>query len=73
MTRLPTLRPQQFVAALKKAGFLEHHQKGSHLTSVHPSGRRTVVAIHRRDLKRGLVAGILKDAGLNQDEFLELL
>ena len=36
--------------------------------------RRTVVPVHAgKDLKRGLLFKIISDAGLNQDEFVELL
>ncbi|MEK7794295.1 MAG: type II toxin-antitoxin system HicA family toxin [Candidatus Hydrogenedentota bacterium] len=62
------------VAALKKAGFEEQNQTGSHLALHNPStGRMTVVAIHTRDIKRGLMKKILKQAGLSEDEFRELL
>jgi hypothetical protein len=29
--------------------------------------------VHAKDLKRGLVAGILKDAGISREEFLRTL
>lgn len=73
-SRLPTLRPRAVVAALKKAGFIEHAQRGSHLALRHPvSMRRTVVPMHTRDLNRGLLKEIIKQAGLTEDEFRELL
>ena len=74
MSRLPTVTPRQMAAALKRVGFLEHHQTSSHLYLYHPETRRmTAVAIHARDLKRGTMKRILKQANLTEDEFRELL
>ena len=74
MSRLPALRPRKVVGALKRAGFVEHQRQGSHLTLIHPeSQRRTTVVIHNRDMKRGMLKGILKQAGLTEDEFRRLL
>jgi len=74
MSRLPSLQPRELVAALKRAGFLEHHQTGSHLYLFHPSKKRmTSVPMHPRDLKRGTVHAILKQAGLTEAEIRNLL
>lgn len=74
MSRLPSLQPRELVAALKRAGYLEHHQTGSHLYLFHPSKKRmTSVPMHPRDLKRGTVHAILKQAGLTEAEIRNLL
>ncbi len=74
MTRVPGVKPRELVAALKKAGFVEHHQKGSHFYLWHPEKRRmTAVPMHPGDVNRGLVRAILKQAGLSVKGFLELL
>ena len=74
MTRLPGVKPRELVAAIKKAGFVEHHQKGSHLYLWHPGKRRmTSVPMHPGDVNRGLVQAIIKQAGLSIEEFLSLL
>jgi mRNA interferase HicA len=50
------------------------YQRGSHLTLEHPiDGRWTVVPVHGRDIKRGLMKAILEQAGLTQAEFREFL
>lgn len=60
--------------ALKRAGFQEHHQTGSHLFLRHPETRQmTSVPIHPRDLKRGTTRAIIKQAGLTVEELLDLL
>lgn len=74
MSRLPTPRSREVVSALKRAGFIEHHQRGSHLYLWHPTRRvMTSVPMHSGDLHRGLFKAILKQAGLSEEGFRELL
>ena len=74
MTRLPTVTPREVDAALLKAGFEAYHQSGSHLLLRHPLTKaRTTVPMHARDLDRGLLRKILKQAGLTDEQFRELL
>jgi predicted RNA binding protein YcfA (HicA-like mRNA interferase family) len=74
MSRLPTITPRDMVRALKRAGFIEHHQKGSHLYLWNPErNRMTTVPMHARDLKRSLMKAILDQAGLSEDDFHKLL
>jgi predicted RNA binding protein YcfA (HicA-like mRNA interferase family) len=71
LTRLPAVRPADVVAALKRAGFVEKRQKGS---LWHERQRRTtIVALHGRDLPVPTLKDILKQAGLSEQEFRELL
>lgn len=47
---------------------------GSHHILRHPeTGRTAVVPVHSTDLKPGALRGVLSDAGLSADDFLELL
>jgi predicted RNA binding protein YcfA (HicA-like mRNA interferase family) len=74
MSRLPTLTPREVAAALMRAGFEERRQRGSHLFLWHPD--REVVAtvrMHARDLPRGTLKAIIRQAGLTEDEFKALL
>ncbi len=72
--RLPTVTAKQVVAALKRAGFTEINQKGSHLYLWHDARKSlTGVPMHPGDLGRGLVKKILKQAGLTEEEFRSLL
>jgi len=74
MNRLPSVRPRELVAALKRGGFLEHHQKGSHLFLWHPTKRKmTTVAMHTKDLKRSLLREILSQASISETELRDLL
>jgi predicted RNA binding protein YcfA (HicA-like mRNA interferase family) len=71
--RLPMIDATRMVKALKRAGFVETGQKGSHLLLEHPITKfQTSVPIHGGDLKRGLMKAILKQAGLSEDEFRKI-
>ena len=74
MSRLPTVTASEMVRALKRAGFVEHHQKGSHLYLWHGERQMmTGVPMHPGDLKRSLMKAIIKQAGLTEDDFRRLL
>lgn len=62
------------MAALKRAGFEEKRQKGSHVVLWNEQKRRTtIVAIHGRDLPGPTLKAILKQTGLSEDDLLNLL
>ena len=72
--RLPAVRPRELIRALQRAGFEIDHQTGSHVVLYKPGHPKPVsVPLHNRDMKRGLLLGILKDAGLSPEEFADLL
>ena len=74
MSPLPSLKPRQVVAALERAGFIVIRIIGSHYQLFNERTRRhTTVPHHGRDLPRGTVAAILRQAGLTRDDFLKLL
>ncbi len=54
------------MAALKKAGFEQVRQKGSHV-SLRKGNHRTVVPLHD-ELARGTLLGVLKQCGLSRDD-----
>jgi predicted RNA binding protein YcfA (HicA-like mRNA interferase family) len=60
--------------ALESAGFYHHHTRGSHYYYKHPDRPRLVpVPHHTRDIKRGLLRAIIRQAGMTVEEFLALL
>jgi predicted RNA binding protein YcfA (HicA-like mRNA interferase family) len=72
--RLPAFKPRRLIRVLEQKGWKLHRVKGSHHVFVHPTNPKLItVAVHSGDLKRGLVAGVLKDAGISREEFLRLL
>jgi predicted RNA binding protein YcfA (HicA-like mRNA interferase family) len=75
MTSLPVVRPEAVIRALERAGFIVERVKGSHHALKHPDKPHlhVTVAFHKRELPRGTLRAIIKQAGLTTDEFLELL
>jgi len=70
--KLPLLSSKELCKLLEKEGFQCLRQKGSHRFYRHPDGRTTVVPIHsNKDIKRGLLKGILDEIGMNREEFSE--
>lgn len=62
----------EFVKAVAQIGFAWDRTQGSHLILVGPAGRRLSVP-RNRELGRGLVRALIRDAGLTREEFLGLL
>jgi len=74
VSRLPSLKPRQVVAALERCGFVLVRVVGSHYQLFNDRTRRhTTVPHHNRDLPRGTLSAIIQQAGLTRDEFLKLL
>jgi predicted RNA binding protein YcfA (HicA-like mRNA interferase family) len=75
MSEIPSLNARKVVRALKRAGFVEDRQRGSHLVLIHPVSRvRTVVPVHAgRTIKTPLLRSIIREANLSVEEFLDLL
>lgn len=73
--KLPQVTCQQLIRALKRAGFVEQRQRGSHLHMRRESdGRRVTVPVHKgRTVPPGTLHAILRDADIMVDEFRELL
>lgn len=67
------LKPKEVVRMLKRAGFEEMRQAGSHLILANRDTKKIIpVPMHSGDIKRGLLLGIIKQAGMTQQEFLRL-
>lgn len=59
------MTPREMVKFLKKNGFIEKGQRGSHKKMFNPDTKKiTIVPMHNKDLGNGLEASIKKQAGL---------
>jgi len=68
--KLPLLSAKELCKFLEKEGFEAIRQKGSHKFYRHHDGRTTVVPIHGgKDIKRGLLRGILNEIKISREEF----
>ncbi|GAB4111478.1 MAG: hypothetical protein Kow001_12920 [Acidobacteriota bacterium] len=58
-----------------RAGFRINHQRGSHARLLHVSdaSRKVTLPLHDKDLPKGTLKAILRQAGLSVEEFLSLL
>jgi predicted RNA binding protein YcfA (HicA-like mRNA interferase family) len=70
--RLPALRPRQIVAALERAGFVLLRQTDSH-AHYRKSTLTVTVPMHARDVRRGTLNSILRQAHMTAGEFKKLL
>lgn len=68
MPKLPVLSGQQLVKALERLGFEQVRQRGSHVV-MRRDGVGCVVPMHK-EVKTGTLAGILRQAGVTQDELM---
>jgi len=71
--RQPVVSGERLVKALRKDGWVAVRQRGSHVR-LKKSGRRNalVVPLHK-EIRRGTLGGILRDADLSIDDLLRLL
>ena len=68
---MPVLKPREVVALLRKLGFAEVRQRGSHQQFRHVDGRGTTVPFHQgRDISPTLLRQIAKDLGSSVEDFL---
>ena len=75
MAKLPRLSGKEVVKVLKKAGFLEARQRGSHVVMIKEGSFGkipTVVPMHK-EIDTGTLLEIIRQSKMTRDEFLELL
>jgi mRNA interferase HicA len=66
---MKSFTPKEIIALLIEYGFEFIRAKGSHQIFVNKAtGKRTVVPMHGKDLKKGTLHGILKQAGIELKE-----
>jgi predicted RNA binding protein YcfA (HicA-like mRNA interferase family) len=74
MTKLPAVRPREVIRFLEGRGFILDHASGSHFIFYHPvSRRRAVVPRHNRDMPKGTLLSLLREAGFTRDDIIAFL
>lgn len=73
--KLPRISGKETIKILAKVGFLPARQKGSHviLKKETPEGTKTTVVPLHKEIDRGTLLEIIRQAGLKKEEFLELI
>lgn len=71
--KLPVVSGKEFVKRLKKKGYVLVHQEGSHIIirlDIPPHTKLSVP--NHKELDRGLLRSLIKDANITVDEFISL-
>ena len=73
MPKLPQVSGKIAVAKLLRLGYQVVRQKGSHVRLIHndPQKGKLSVPMHKT-LKKGLLTELIKDAGIDIQEFIDL-
>lgn len=72
MSRLPVISGADFVRAMRPLGCELDHQTGSHMILRSRTGRRLSVPNHR-ELAKGTLRALIREAGLTKEQFEALL
>jgi len=73
MPKLPILTPKRLIKIIEKLGFQLDHKTGSHYIFYNEEHKRRVtIPYHTRDLPKGTILSILKQAGIERDELEKL-
>ena len=74
MSKLPVVSGQDVIKALAKIGYEFDHQRGSHvvLRQTFEPYRRITVPNHK-EIAKGTLRKIIRDAGLSVEDFVGLL
>ncbi|MBP2132421.1 putative RNA binding protein YcfA (HicA-like mRNA interferase family) [Methanomicrobium sp. W14] len=74
MPKLPVLSYIEVIKALNKIGYEIDHQTGSHIIlrqDTEPYRRLTIP--NHKEISKGTINSIIRQAGLTRDEFIKLL
>jgi len=72
VARLPVISGGDFVKVMRKVGYVWDHTEDSHMILLHPSRRRLSIPRHK-ELGRGLLRALIRDAGVSREKFIRLL
>ena len=71
MPKLPRVGSRECLGALQRMGFSVARQRGSHI--VLRRGSSGCVVPNHKEIRTGTLSGILKQAGVSAEEFIENL
>ena len=70
--RLPQVSGRDAARVFERAGFIFDHQRGSHVIYYREADGRHLSIPDHRELGRGLLRKLIKQAGLTPEEFVRL-
>ena len=71
--KLPLLSGREVVRAFAQAGWETARQRGSHIILVRTGSMATLSVPDHREVAKGTLRSLIRDAGLTVEEFSELL
>ena len=72
MSRLPACSGRDAVRVFQRLGYQVDRQTGSHIILRHPQMRRLTVPDHR-ELAKGTLRSLIREAGITKEQFAGLL
>jgi predicted RNA binding protein YcfA (HicA-like mRNA interferase family) len=73
MSKLPRISGRECATALEKGGFVLRRQEGSHMILRRNDPFAQVVVPDHKELDRGTLRAIIRQANLTTEEFISLL
>ena len=73
MPQLPVVSGRQARRAFEKVGWVFNRQRASHMILTKPGVPVNLSVPDHRELDRGLLRGLIRDAGMTVEEFVRLL
>lgn len=73
MSKVPIISGMEAIKAFSRAGWIPHRQVGSHVVLRKEGSKVTLSVPKHKELKPGLLRGLIKAAGLSVEEFEKLL
>jgi predicted RNA binding protein YcfA (HicA-like mRNA interferase family) len=73
MPKLPVISGKICIQALLRLGFLVRSQEGSHVILVRDEPKKRLVVPNHKELEKGTLRAIIRQAGLTVEEFEALL
>ena len=69
MPKLPVLSPKRLIKIIEKLGFQLDHKTGSHFIFYDEERKKRVtIPYHAKDLPKGTILSILKQAGITKED-----
>jgi predicted RNA binding protein YcfA (HicA-like mRNA interferase family) len=73
MSKLPVVSGLECIKALEKINLAIVRQRGSHVVLVRENPKNTVIVPNHKELDRGTLRAIIRQADLTVEEFIQLL
>jgi len=75
MPRLPLISGEEAIKCFQKIGYQVSRQRGSHIRLHHSSdaSKKPLTIPNHKELGRGLLHKLIRDANISVEEFLKLL